>query len=37
MTITYLDKQDFTFINEQTITAHGGNFMPPQIFCMKKI
>ncbi len=32
MTITYLDKQDIAFINEQTVAAHGGNFMPPHNF-----
>lgn len=28
----YLDKEDITYINEQTVAAHGGNFMPPNNF-----
>jgi death on curing protein len=32
MMMTYLDKEDITYINEQTVAAHGGNFMPPSNF-----
>jgi death on curing protein len=32
MTIIYLDKDDITFINQQTVVVHGGNFMPPNNF-----
>lgn len=32
MNIIYLDKDDITFINQRTIEAHGGNFMPPHNF-----
>lgn len=28
----YLDKEDITYINEQTVATHGGNFMPPNNF-----
>ncbi len=27
--MVYLDKEDIILINEQTITAHGGNYTPP--------
>lgn len=30
--IVYLDKEDITYINKQTVAAHGGNFMPPNNF-----
>lgn len=30
--MNYLDKDDITFINQQTISAHGGLFMPPNNF-----
>jgi hypothetical protein len=26
MNIIYLDKDDITFINQQTVAVHGGNF-----------
>jgi death-on-curing protein len=32
MNIIYLDKDDITFINHQTVAVHGGNFMPPNNF-----
>jgi death-on-curing protein len=32
MNIIYLDKNDITFINQQTVAVHGGNFMPPNNF-----
>ncbi|MDZ7933714.1 MAG: type II toxin-antitoxin system death-on-curing family toxin [Emticicia sp.] len=32
MNIIYLDKEDVTFINQQTVAIHGGNFMPPNNF-----
>ena len=28
----YLDKEDIAFINQRTISEHGGNFMPPHNF-----
>ncbi len=30
--VVYLEKQDVTYINEQTVAVHGGNFMPPNNF-----
>jgi death-on-curing protein len=30
--MTYLDKEDVTFINQRTVAEHGGNFMPPHNF-----
>ena len=30
--IVYLEKQDVTYINEQTVAIHGGNFMVPNNF-----
>ncbi len=32
MNIIYLDKDDITFINQQTVAVHGGNFIPPNNF-----
>ncbi len=26
MNILYLDKEDITFVNQQTVTVHGSNF-----------
>ncbi|MBO0932416.1 type II toxin-antitoxin system death-on-curing family toxin [Fibrella aquatilis] len=28
----YLEKEDIAFINQRTVAAHGGNFMPPHNF-----
>jgi death on curing protein len=30
--ILYLEKEDITFINQRTVSEHGGNFMPPNNF-----
>ncbi|AQG80587.1 type II toxin-antitoxin system death-on-curing family toxin [Spirosoma montaniterrae] len=30
--MTYLDKEDITYINQRTVAEHGGNFMPPYNF-----
>jgi death on curing protein len=30
--MTYLDKEDITYINQRTVAEHGGNFMPPHNF-----
>jgi death on curing protein len=30
--MTYLDKADIVFINQQTVSVHGGLFMPPYNF-----
>jgi len=32
MMTLYLEKEDVTFINQRTVEAHGGNFMPPNNF-----
>lgn len=32
MKVIYLDKEDIIFINNETVTTHGGNFMPPYNF-----
>jgi death on curing protein len=32
MMIIYLEKEDVTYINAQTVAIHGGNFMPPNNF-----
>lgn len=34
--IECLEKEDITFINQRTVSEHGGNFMPPQTFYTKK-
>ena len=33
----YLDKEDVTYINEQTVAAHGGNFIPPNNFLHEEL
>ena len=30
--VIYLEKDDITYINEQTVAVHGGNFVPPNNF-----